>query len=66
LEWCVAATGERSCDEGAATGERHRGNVVVYHRQSRNARNRIGATYEREMVQPRRQRLVDVQRHVTE
>jgi hypothetical protein len=55
LEWCVAATGERRC-----------GNVVMDHRQPCNARNRIGATYEREMVQPRRQRLVDVQRHVTE
>jgi hypothetical protein len=40
--------------------------VVMDHRQPCNARNRIGATYEREMVQPRRQRLVDVQRHVTE
>lgn len=40
--------------------------VVVDHRQPRNACNRIGATYEREMVQPWRQRLVNVQRHVTE
>jgi len=68
LEWCVTASGERHCGNSAATdwfGGCSRV-VVVDHRQPRNARNRIGATYEREMVQPRRQRLVNLQRHVTE
>lgn len=63
-----ATTRKWLCGNGAATewfGGCSRV-VVMDHRQPRNARNRIGATYEREMVQPRRQRLVNLQRHVTE
>jgi len=68
LEWCVTASGERHCGNGAATEWcASFGPVVVMdHRQPRNACNQIGATYEREMVQPWRQRLVNLQRHVTE
>lgn len=67
-EGSVATTRKWLCGNSAATdwfGGCSRV-VVVSHRQPRNARNRIGATYEREMVQPRRQRLVNLQRHVTE
>ena len=61
-EGSVTASGERHCGNSAATewfGGCSRV-VAMDHRQPRNARNRIGATYEREMVQPWRQRLVDV------
>jgi hypothetical protein len=67
-EGSVATTRKWLCGNSAATewcGSF--GPVVVMdHRQPRNACNRTGATYEREMVHPWRQRLVNVQRHVTE
>ena len=67
-EGSVATTRKWLCGNGAATewfGGCSRV-VVMDHRQPRNACNQIGATYEREMVQPWRQRLVNLQRHVTE
>lgn len=51
MEWSVAATGERRSGLARKRFGWRGPYILVDHRQTRDARNRIGATYEREVLQ---------------